>query len=50
MQDWLNWFISLVSTSVDWLSQMQIFGVSVLSFLIGLVIMGVVLRALLYKA
>lgn len=50
MSDWLSWFISLISVSVDWLSSVSIFGVSVLSFLVSLVIMGVVLRALLYKA
>ena len=50
MSDWLSWFISLITICVDWLSSVSIFGVSVLSFLIGLVIMGVILRALLYKA
>lgn len=50
MGEWLSWFVSLISLSVDWLSSAEILGVSLLSFLVSLVLMGVVLRAVLYKA
>lgn len=50
MYDWLNWFISLIATAIHWMQSMQIFGVSLISFIIGTFIMGVILRALLVKA
>lgn len=50
MQEWMAWFISLIQTCINWLTQMKLFDVPLMSILVGLFIMGVVLRALLYKA
>ena len=50
MNEWLAWFISLIQTSVAWLSQMKLFDVPVIGIIAAIVIMGVILRALLYKA
>lgn len=50
MNEWLAWFISLIRTSVDWLSQMTIFDVPVIAILAAIFVMGVIFRALLYKA
>lgn len=50
MNDWLAWFISLIRTAINWMSQIYIFDVSVIAILVAIFIMGVTLRALLYKA
>ena len=50
MQDWVNWFYTLIRTAVDWLISIQLFGTPVLYIFIGIAILGVILRALLYKA
>lgn len=50
MNDWLAWFISLFRTAINWMSQMYIFDVSVIAILVAIFVMGVTLRALLYKA
>lgn len=47
--DWVIWFISLFQTTVQWLGDMQILGVSVLWIIIASFLMGVLVRALLYK-
>lgn len=50
MNEWLNWLISLIQTSLAWLASVSIFGVPVIAILIGIFVMEVMLRALLYKA
>lgn len=50
MTIWLSWFIALWRTSVTWLTQHEILGVPLIAFIIAIFIMGVTLRALLYKA
>lgn len=50
MNDWLTWFISLIRTAVNWMSQMYIFDVSLIAIIVAIFLMGVTLRALLYKA
>lgn len=50
MQDWIAFFISLWQTSVNFLTTSTIFGVPLIGFMIAVVIMGVLLRALLVKA
>lgn len=50
MNEWLSWFISLVNVAVNWLSQMTIFEVPLISILVGIFIVEVAMRALLYKA
>lgn len=50
MQEWFNWFVSIGATTIQWLETMQIFGVPLISFIICIFVMGVILRAALYKA
>lgn len=50
MNDWVAWFISLIRTAVNWMSQMTIFDVPIIAILIAITLMGVTIRALLYKA
>ena len=50
MNDWLAWFISLIRTSVNWMAQMYIFDVPLIAFIVAVFLMGVTLRALVYKA
>lgn len=50
MNEWLAWLISLIQISVSWLSQMKLFDVPVMAILVSIFIMGVIFRALLYKA
>lgn len=50
MNDWLAWFISLIRTAVNWMSQMYIFDVPLIAFIVAVFLMGVTLRALVYKA
>lgn len=50
VSSWLNWFLSLIVTAVDWLGTIDVLGISVLYFLIAIFIMGVVIRAVLYRA
>lgn len=50
MNDWVSWFISLFQTFVAWLEQMYIFDVPLISVIVAFFLMGVTLRALLYKA
>lgn len=49
MAEWITWFIALFQTCVQWLSSMQIMGVSVLWIMIAAFIMGVLVRALIFK-
>ena len=50
MNDWLAWIISLIRTAINWMSQMYIFDVPVISIIVGIFVLGVLLDALLYKA
>ena len=49
MQDWVTWFIALFQTSVQWLGQMQILGVSVLWIMIASFFLCILVRSLLIK-
>lgn len=50
MNDWVIWFISLGRTFLTWMSYCTIFGIPLIAFIIAVFLMGVTLRALLYKA
>ena len=50
MTEWFNWFVSCITTAVQWLETVQVFGVPVIAFIVSVFVMGVVLRAALYKA
>lgn len=49
MQEWIQFFVALLATSVQWLTQMQIVGVPVFWVLIAGFILTVLVRALLFK-
>lgn len=50
MQDWVVWIISLFRTAINWMAQMYIFDVPIIAILIAITLLGVTIRALLYKA
>lgn len=47
---WTNYFLSAISSAVQWMISIQIMGVPVLYALLAILIIGVVLRAVLFKA
>lgn len=49
MQEWIQFFVALLATSVQWLTQMQIAGVPVFWILIAGFILTVLVRSLLFK-
>lgn len=49
MADWITWFIALFQTTIQWLSSMEIMGVSILWLLVCSFILIVMLRAFLFK-
>lgn len=50
MQEWMNFFISGFQSIISMLEDWQLFNVSVISILVACSILGVILRALVYKA
>ncbi len=49
MADWITWFIALFQTTIQWLSSMEILGVSILWLMVSAFIITVMLRAFLLK-
>ena len=50
LNDWAMWGASLILTSVHWLVNISVFGVPVLYILLAIIIMGVVIRAIPFRA
>lgn len=50
MQDWINWIVALCQTSVQWLASMQILGAPVLGIIAGVFIIGLIIRAVMYRS
>lgn len=48
--DWGSWILSVIVSSVSFLAQQNIFGVSLLYILLAIIIMGVVIRAIPFRA
>lgn len=48
--DWASWFLSLILTSIHWLVNIEILSVPVLYILLAIFIMGVVIRAIPFRA
>lgn len=48
--DWLNWSLSVIVTGVNWLRTCTLLGVPILYLLIGIFVMGVVIRAIPFRA
>lgn len=50
MSHWMTWCSSVIVSAVDWLSKITMFNVPVLYILLAIVIMGVVIRAIPFRA
>ena len=46
---WINWCLSVIVTAVNWLKSATILNVPLLYLLLGIFVMGVVIRAILFK-
>lgn len=49
IRDWIQFFIALFSTAVQWLGSMQILGVSVLWIVIAAFFLGIMIRSMIIK-
>lgn len=49
MADWIAFIITIGTETISWLSSMQILGVPLAGFIVGCFLLGVLLRALIYK-
>lgn len=49
MADWFAFIITVGEETVSWLSSMQLFGVPLAGILVGFFLVGVMLRAYLFK-
>lgn len=50
LNDWAAWIASIILSSVNWLAKISLFGVPVLYILLAIIIMGVVIRAIPFRA
>ena len=48
--DWMTWSLSVLSNGIKWLKSAVLLGVPVLYILIAVVVMGVVIRAIIFRA
>lgn len=47
---WLSWCTSVIVSAVGWLTKITLFNVPVLYILLAIIIMGVVIRAIPFRA
>lgn len=50
MSHWMTWCSSVIVSAVDWLSKITLFNVPVLYIFLAIIIMGVVIRAIPFRA
>lgn len=50
MSHWMTWCSSVIVSAVDWLSKITLFNVPVLYILLAIIVMGVVIRAIPFRA
>lgn len=50
VSQWLNFLLSVIVTAVSWLRDTTLLSVPLLYWLIALFVMGVIIRAILYRA
>ena len=50
VSSWLSWCLSVIVTCVNWLKSATLLNVPLLYLLLGIVVMGVVIRAILFRA
>lgn len=48
--NWLSWCLSIIVSSVSWLTTITLFNVPVLYILLAIFVMGVVIRAIPFRA
>lgn len=49
MAEWFAFIITIGEETVSWLSTMQLFGVPLAGIMVGFFLVGVLIRAFLYK-
>lgn len=49
MTQWLDYFLALIQSGINWLSSMQIFGISLLSVIAATIIIPIVFGAILFR-
>lgn len=47
---WINWCLSVIVSSVNWLKSSTLLNVPLLYILLAIFVMGVVIRAILFRA
>lgn len=47
---WLSWCTSVIVSAVEWMQSIRIFNVPVLYILLAIFVMGVVIRAIPFRA
>lgn len=47
---WLSWCTSVIVSCVDWMQSIKILNVPVLYILLAIIVMGVVIRAIPFRA
>lgn len=47
---WVSWVLSVIVTAVEWLKKAPLLGMPLLYILLGIFVMGVVIRAILFRA
>lgn len=50
MSHWMTWCSSVIVSAVDWLTKVSLFNVPVLYILLAIIVMGVVIRAIPFRA
>lgn len=50
MSHWMTWCCSVIVSAVDWLTKITLFNVPVLYILLAIIVMGVVIRAIPFRA
>lgn len=50
MSHWMTWCSSVIVSAVDWLTKITLFNVPVLYILLAIIVMGVVVRAIPFRA
>lgn len=50
LNNWASWILSVIVSAVHFLAQLNILGVSLLHILLAIIIMGVVIRAIPFRA
>lgn len=49
VSSWVSWCFSVIVTGVNWLKSATLLNVPLLYLLLGIIIMGVVIRAILFR-